>query len=80
MEKVETQSKTVELNDNVYAEGQPQPQMEGQQPIDPDAPLTQDQALSILVQAVKLAQKTGAFTLDDAEIINKAIRTFVKKD
>ncbi len=43
--------------------------------------LTQNQALSILVQAAVFAQKQGIFALEDAEIISKAIRTFVvKKD
>lgn len=38
--------------------------------------LTQDQALSILVQAVKLATKRGAYELEETEVILKAIKIF----
>lgn len=41
--------------------------------------LTQEQALSILIQGVRLAQKAGAFTLEDAEVIAKAIKVFTPK-
>ena len=47
------------------------------QPI-PDK-LDQNQALSILVQAAVFSQSKGIFALEDAEIISKAIRTFVIK-
>lgn len=40
--------------------------------------LNQDQALSVLIQGVRLAQKAGAFTIEDAELIAKAIKVFVK--
>ncbi len=40
--------------------------------------LTQDQALGVLIQGVRLAQKAGAFTIEDAELIAKAIKVFVK--
>jgi hypothetical protein len=40
--------------------------------------LTQDQALSVLIQGVRLAQKAGAYTIEDAELIAKAIKVFVK--
>lgn len=39
---------------------------------------TQEQALSVLVQAVKIAQSKGAFTLEDAEVIAKAVKVFEK--
>ena len=40
------------------------------------AELTQQQALSILVQAANFAQSKGAFSLDDAAIIAKAVKVF----
>ena len=42
--------------------------------------LTQNEALSVLVQAAVFAQSKGIFALEDAEIISKAVRTFVRKD
>lgn len=42
--------------------------------------LNQQQSLNILIKAAQVAQSKGAFTLDDAEMINKAIRTFVPRD
>jgi hypothetical protein len=41
--------------------------------------LTQEQALSVLIQGVRLAQKAGAYTIEDAELIAKAIKVFVPK-
>ena len=38
--------------------------------------LTQDQALGVLIQAVRIAQSKGAFTLEDAEIVAKAVKVF----
>jgi hypothetical protein len=40
---------------------------------------TQNKALEVLVQAVKLAQKRGAYELEETEIILKAIKAFVQK-
>jgi hypothetical protein len=37
--------------------------------------LTKEQAVSVLVQAAKIAQSKGAFTLDDAAVVAQAIRT-----
>ena len=37
--------------------------------------LTKEQAVSVLVQAAKIAQSKGAFTLDDAALVAQAIRT-----
>lgn len=42
--------------------------------------LTSEQALSVLIQAARIAQKAGAFSLEDAEIVAKAIRVFIKTD
>ncbi len=41
--------------------------------------LTQEQALGVLVQAAKVGQSKGAYTLEDAEIIARAIRVFTPK-
>jgi len=39
--------------------------------------LTQDQALGVLIQGVRIAQAKGAFTLEDAEIVARAVKVFV---
>ena len=39
--------------------------------------LNQQQALQVLVDAARIAQSKGLFTLDDAELVNKAIKAFV---
>jgi len=39
--------------------------------------LNQAQAVNVLIQAARIAQSKGAFTLDDAEMVSKAIRVFV---
>lgn len=44
------------------------------------AELTPQQAISVLIQAVNFAQSKGIYNLDDAEILAKAVRVFVKKD
>jgi hypothetical protein len=41
--------------------------------------LSQEQALGVLVQAAKVGQSKGAYTLEDAELIAKAIRVFTPK-
>lgn len=41
--------------------------------------LSQQQALQVLVDAARVAQSKGIFTLDDAELVNKAIKAFVPK-
>tara|TARA_R110000796_G_scaffold20964_2_gene61983 strand:+ start:5757 stop:6017 length:261 start_codon:yes stop_codon:yes gene_type:complete len=43
----------------------------------PTGELNGQQALNVLIQAVRIAQGKGAFTLEDAEIISKAIKIFV---
>ena len=45
---------------------------------DPDSGLTPTESISVLIQAVRIAQSRGVYTLEDAENISKAIRTFVK--
>ena len=39
--------------------------------------LSQDQALSVLIQAVRIGQSKGAYTLEDAKVIAEAIAIFV---
>jgi len=39
--------------------------------------LNGQQALNVLIQAVRIAQSKGAYTIEDAEIISKAIKIFV---
>lgn len=39
--------------------------------------MNQDQALSVLIQAARVAQSKGAFTLEDAKVIAEAISVFV---
>jgi hypothetical protein len=36
------------------------------------------QAISVLIQGCELGQKAGAYTFEDAEMISKAIKVFVK--
>ena len=45
--------------------------------VNPTGELNGQQALNVLIQAVRIAQGKGAFTLEDAEIISKAIKIFV---
>lgn len=39
--------------------------------------LTQAQAIDVLIQAARLAQAKGAFTLEDAALVSAAIKVFV---
>lgn len=39
--------------------------------------MNQAQAINVLIQAARLAQQKGAFTLEDAEMVSKAIKVFV---
>lgn len=41
------------------------------------AELTHGQAVNVLIQAARIAQTKGAFTLEDAEMVSKAIRVFI---
>lgn len=38
--------------------------------------LTQEQALSVLIQGARVAQSKGAFTLEDAKVVAEAITVF----
>ena len=38
--------------------------------------LTQDQSLNLLVQAVRVAQSKGAYSLEDAALLSQAIAVF----
>jgi hypothetical protein len=42
--------------------------------------LTQAQAINVLIQAVRIAQAKGAYTLEDAELVSKAIKIFVPQE
>lgn len=39
--------------------------------------MNQGQAVNVLIQAARIAQQKGAFTLEDAEMVSKAIKIFV---
>jgi hypothetical protein len=41
--------------------------------------LNQSQAINVLIQAARIGQSKGAYTLEDAELISKAIRIFIPK-
>lgn len=56
-----------------------QTQGNGQGPIEIPEVLTPQQALQVLVDAAKVSQSKGIFTLDDAELVNKAIKAFIPK-
>lgn len=50
-----------------------------QAPVQIPTELNQQQALQVLVDAAKIAQSKGVFSLDDAELVNKAIKAFIPK-
>ena len=54
--------------------------MTTQQPItvSPDQELTQDTALSILIQGVRVAQSKGVYNIEEAELLSKCVRRFIK--
>jgi hypothetical protein len=39
--------------------------------------LTQSQAVNILIQGARIAQSKGAFSLEDAELVSRAIKVFI---
>lgn len=39
--------------------------------------LTQGQAVNVLIQAARIAQSKGSYTLEDAELVSRAIKVFV---
>ena len=42
--------------------------------------LNQSQAVNVLIQAVRIAQSKGAFTLEDAELVARAIKIFIPEE
>jgi hypothetical protein len=42
--------------------------------------LNPQQAISVLIQAVNFAQSKGVYSLEDAEVLSKAVKVFVKKE
>lgn len=48
-------------------------------PVVPPQDLTPQQALSVIIQGVQFAQTKGVYSLDDAELLAKAVRVFVNK-
>ena len=50
------------------------------QPTAVPAELNPQQAISVLIQAVNFAQSKGVYSLEDAEILSRAVKVFVKKD
>ena len=41
--------------------------------------MNQSQAVNVLIQAARIAQGKGAFSLEDAELVSRAIRVFTPK-
>lgn len=39
--------------------------------------LTEQQAMTVLVNAVRIGQKAGVYSIEEAELIAQAIRTFL---
>lgn len=71
-QEIETNSpdaSTSQVTTNVPAAGAP---------IQIPAELNQQQALQVLVDAARVAQSKGIFSLDDAELVNKAIKAFIQ--
>jgi hypothetical protein len=66
-----------EINETVEATETQSTQPQPQQQVAIPENLNQQQALQVLVDAARVAQAKGIFTLDDAELVNKAIRAFM---
>lgn len=71
-----TEIKTA-ANGTTQENSQPQPQSTAAAQL-PEQ-LNQQQALQVLVDAARIAQSKGVFSLDDAELVNKAIKAFIPK-
>jgi len=41
--------------------------------------MNQSQAVNVLIQAARIAQGKGAFSLEDAELVSRAIKVFTPK-
>ncbi len=50
---------------------------ENPEQVNPTGELNGQQALNVLIQAVRIAQGKGAYTIEDAELISRAIKVFV---
>jgi len=50
---------------------------ENPEQVNPTGELNGQQALNVLIQAVRIAQSKGAYTIEDAELISRAIKVFV---
>ena len=55
-------------------------QTTGAQTVQQEIPetLTPQQAIGLLIQAVEAGQKAGVYSLSDAALLDKAVKTFVK--
>lgn len=42
--------------------------------------MNQQQALEILINGIKVAQKRGAFELEEATLLGEAVRVFIPKE
>ena len=49
---------------------------ENPEQVNPTGELNGQQALNVLIQAVRIAQGKGAYTIEDAELISRAIKVF----
>ena len=77
---METTEIKTEATQNDILASQPANQAPNQTPImEIPETLNQNQALQVLVDAARVAQTKGIFSLDDAELVNKAIKAFVPK-
>ena len=50
---------------------------ENPEQVNPTGELNGQQASKVLIQAVRIAQGKGAYTIEDAELISRAIKIFV---
>ena len=50
---------------------------ENPEQVNPTGELNGQQALNVLIPDVRIAQGKGAYTIEDAELISKAIKVFV---
>jgi len=64
------------MEENTNTE-QIKPQPTSPEQVNPTGELNGQQALNVLIQAARIAQGKGAYTLEDAEIIARAIKVFV---
>ncbi len=78
MENNETQNlENAENNEKIENEVSANDNEKKSEPVEIPEKLTQQQALQVLIEAARVSQSKGIFTLDDAELVNKAIRAFI---